>query len=106
MGYGDLEYGLGYYKYEEYPPFSLITVDFTSNVVSGYVPLTVRFTANVTLHESIINTHKVIEYRWYFDHVNSPSTYTSTTDIVISHTFSGNYNNKFAIRLEPIVGLI
>jgi len=83
--------------------FEGFVLDFSASPRTGTTPLEVEFTALPRFLGSYWDQYEITEYRWYFDYIREASTYESTTDINITHTFSGYSGQKFAIKLVAVV---
>jgi len=83
--------------------FTGIVLDFSATPRNGTSPLEVDFWAIPRLLGNYADNYEITEYRWYFDFIREPSTYESTTDINITHTYTGYAGKKFAVKLVAIV---
>lgn len=78
-----------------------ISIDFSASSQSGQSPFEVLFTALPKFTNNF--SLEIEEYKWYFDFENYPNVYESTEDINITHIFSGNFGDRFSVKLEVVL---
>jgi len=83
--------------------YSDVTIDFIGIPRKGTSPLTVDFTAYVTLLPEVSAMYEISEYKWYFDVTNKPTVYETSITPNITHIYKGYKGQQFSVKLDVVL---